>query len=80
MSRITTQDLVERAERLGLALLIWRPGDGWTRYEVNVKDERSGALHPISSILNIRECLAYLKGFEAYTTAQHIRRQLGRPS
>lgn len=54
------------AERLGLTVEIWRPGDGATRYRFSVPRVVNGelVLWPIATARGRALALAFLQGFE----------------
>ena len=59
-----TQVLAE-AERLGLEVFMWRPGDGARRYAFGQRDENMGVVWQSNTCSGASEALAWLDGYSA---------------
>lgn len=69
MKRVTSSVIDEELEKLSIAtgrefqLDSWSPGDGWTRYQLFLKNEDNSGLHKVSEVRNNREMYNFIRGY-----------------
>lgn len=67
--QITSSDIDTELEKLSTVtgrefqLDSWSPGDGWTRYQLFLKNEDNSGLHRVSRVMNNREMYSFIRGY-----------------
>lgn len=68
------KEIRKEAERLGLQIEIWSPGDGATRYQFLTQD-----MHEIITTVGATMARVFLRGYEAGLSARKNREEGKRP-